>query len=59
MQPWLNRCLFAASLWLLLHQAFAQADAGIAIAGLISIQPVNDTWLGNPYLDVGLGGLGR
>jgi hypothetical protein len=36
--------------------ASAQSDVGIAIAGLVSLQPVNDTWVGSPYLDEGIGG---
>ena len=57
MKHWLNRWMFAALLWSLPHQAFAQTDVGIAIEGLISIQPINDTWVGSPYLDVGIGGI--
>ena len=36
--------------------ARAQTDIGIAIAGLVSLQPVNDSWVGSPYLDEGIGG---
>src|SRR5678810_820873 len=57
MKHWLNRWMIAAVLWFLPHQAFAQPDVGIAIEGLISIQPINDTWVGSPYLDVGIGGI--
>jgi hypothetical protein len=35
----------------------AQSDAGITVAGLLSLQPVNDTYIGNPYLDAGIGGV--
>lgn len=52
--------VFSAALLLLLlapGAALAQADAGIAIAGLLSIQPVDETWIGSPYLDEGIGGL--
>lgn len=36
--------------------ARAQSDVGIAIAGLVSLQPVNHSWVGSPYLDKGIGG---
>lgn len=36
--------------------AFAQADLGIAIEGLVSIQPIDDSWVGSPYLSEGIGG---
>lgn len=57
MKHWLNRPLLAALLSFLPHQAFAQTDVGISIEGLASIQPVNDSWVGSPYLDVGIGGI--
>jgi hypothetical protein len=57
MKHWLNRSLLAALLWFLPHQAFAQPDVGIVIEGLASFQPVNDSWVGSPYLDVGIGGI--
>ena len=57
MKHWLNRSLLTALLWFLPHQAFAQTDVGISLEGLVSIQPINDTWVGSPYLDVGVGGV--
>jgi hypothetical protein len=37
--------------------AQAQTDAGISIAGIVSLQPVDDSWVGSPYLDEGVGGI--
>src|SRR5262245_57064603 len=56
MKHWLNRSLLAAGLWFLPHQALAQTDVGITAAGLVSIQPVDDTYVGSPYLNEGIGG---
>lgn len=57
MKQWLTRSLLAAVLGCLPHQAFAQTDVGVVIEGLVSIQPVNDSWVGSPYLDFGIGGV--
>jgi len=57
MKHWLTRSLLAALLWFFPREAFAQADVGISIEGLAAIQPVNDAWVGSPYLDVGIGGI--
>jgi hypothetical protein len=38
--------------------ARAQTDVGILATGLVSIQPVDDSWVGMPYLNEGLGGIG-
>jgi hypothetical protein len=35
--------------------AQAQAGAGVSIAGIASLQPVDDSWVGSPYLDEGIG----
>jgi len=38
--------------------AFAQgADAGISGTGIMSIQPIDDGYLGGPYLNKGIGGI--
>jgi len=38
--------------------AFAQgADAGISGTGIMSIQPIDDGYLGGPYLNEGIGGI--
>ena len=50
---------FSLALTLLLATAAgarAQTEVGIAITGLVSLQPVNDSWVGSPYLDEGIGG---
>jgi hypothetical protein len=53
-----TRVLFATLLWLLPHQAFSQTtDAGITVVGLASFQPVDDSYVGGPYLSEGLGGV--
>ena len=51
-----SRALLVALLLLLPRTGLAQTDAGIAVEGLLSIQPINDEWLGSPYLDGGVGG---
>lgn len=44
--------------WLLPTQSFAQdTNIGISGLGLVSFQPVNDAYVGSPYLDEGIGGL--
>ena len=40
------------------NEAAAQTDVAIDLVGLVSIQPVDESWVGMPYLDVGLGGIG-
>jgi hypothetical protein len=52
----LRRTLLCLTCSLVSLPAFAQTDAGIAIQGLVSIQPVNESWVGSPYLDEGIGG---
>ena len=36
--------------------AYAQTDVGISFAGIVSMQPINEEWVGSPYLDEGIGG---
>ena len=36
--------------------AYAQSDVGISIAAIVSVQPINEDWVGSPYLDEGIGG---
>ena len=38
--------------------AAAQTDVGLNAVGLVSIQPVDESWVGMPYLNEGLGGIG-
>ena len=38
--------------------AFAQTDAGVSASALLSIQPIDDAYVGSPYLSEGIGGLG-
>ena len=38
--------------------AQAQADVGVTAAALASVQPIDDTYVGSPYLSEGIGGLG-
>lgn len=37
--------------------ATAQADVGVSGSGLISIQPIDDAYVGEPYLSAGVGGI--
>jgi hypothetical protein len=38
--------------------AHAQADVGIMTAALASVQPIDDAYVGSPYLSEGVGGIG-
>jgi hypothetical protein len=57
----MKRLVYAAvtiASWLLPHPSFAQgADIGISGVGLLSIQPIDDAYVGGPYLSEGIGGL--
>jgi len=54
---WLIYAVTIAS-WLLPHQSFAQdTDIGISGVGLVSVQPVDDGYVGSPYLSEGIGGV--
>lgn len=59
MTTWLTRALVTASLSCsAVTPVFAQGpDVGIAALGVVSIQPVDDTYVNGPYLDAGLGGV--
>ena len=57
MKLWIAHGVLAALSLFLPHQAFAQTNVGISVAGIMSFQPVNETWLGGPYLDEGIGGI--
>jgi hypothetical protein len=44
--------------WMLPRSSFAQGvDAGISGVGLLSIQPIDDAYVGGPYLSEGIGGV--
>ena len=57
-----HHLVFAAVMivsWFLPDQSFAQGpDIGISGVGLVSIQPVDDAYVGSPYLNEGIGGIG-
>jgi hypothetical protein len=58
MKQRLIRGLLAGLLWFLPHQSFAQTtEAGITFVGLASIQPIDDAYVGGPYLSEGIGGV--
>jgi hypothetical protein len=43
---------------LLPHRSFAQGtDVGISGVGLLSVQPIDDSYVGSPYLSEGIGGI--
>jgi|RhiMethySRZTD1v2_1073278.scaffolds.fasta_scaffold450240_2 hypothetical protein len=56
----MKRLIYAAitiASWLLPHPSFAQgADVGISGFGLLAIQPIDDAYVGSPYLSEGIGG---
>jgi hypothetical protein len=57
----MRRLIYAAvtiASWLLPHPSFAQGpDIGISGVGLLAIQPIDDAYVGSPYLSEGIGGL--
>ena len=58
-----RRRFLPAALWLAVllapaAPAGAQARVSLDGAGVLSVQPVDDTYVGDPYLDQGLGGAG-
>ena len=56
----MKRLIYAAvtiASWLLPHPSFAQGtDVGISGVGLLAIQPIDDAYVGSPYLSEGIGG---
>jgi hypothetical protein len=59
MKHWLIYSAIGIASWLLPHQSYAQdTDIGISGVGLLSIQPVDDAYVGGPYLSEGVGGVG-
>jgi hypothetical protein len=59
MKHWLIFVAVTTASCLLPHQSFAQGtDLGISGVGLVSIQPIDDAYVGSPYLSEGIGGLG-
>lgn len=42
--------------WLLPVESFAQVDVGVSGSALISFQRIDDTYVGGPYLNAGIGG---
>ena len=59
MKHWLIYSAIGIASWLLPHRSFAQGtDLGISGVGLLSIQPIDDTYVGGPYLSEGIGGVG-
>ena len=59
MKTWLGYALFLSLGAVLPQESFAQGvDVGISGVDLASIQPRDDTYIGGPYLNEGLGGDG-
>lgn len=59
MKGWVVVAVFLSVFALLPLEAFAQGiDVGVSGVGLVSIQPRDDTYIGGPYLNEGLGGIG-
>lgn len=58
MTTWIARSLFAVLLSSVVPAAsFAQGvDVGITGLGLVSLQPIDDSYVGGPYLSEGIGG---
>jgi hypothetical protein len=59
MKRWLFCFAFMCSAMGSADDSFAQGtDVGISGVGSISVQPVDDTYVGSPYLSEGIGGVG-
>jgi hypothetical protein len=59
MRHWLIFAAVTVSSWLLPNQSFAQGtDVGISGVGLVSVQPIDEAYVGSPYLNEGIGGWG-
>jgi hypothetical protein len=57
MKHWFIFAAVMIASWLFPQQSFAQGtDVGISGVGLLSIQPVDDAYVGSPYLSEGIGG---
>src|SRR5262245_11010146 len=41
-----------------ISSASAQSDIGVSGSALLAIQPIDDTYVGEPYLSEGIGGIG-
>lgn len=48
---------FLAIISLLATPALAQVDVGISGSALVSLQPIDDAYVGSPYLSEGIGGV--
>ena len=57
MRTWLI-CLSFVALIFLASDAAAQTDGGAYGIALLSIQPIDDAYVGSPYLSEGIGGIG-
>jgi hypothetical protein len=59
MKHWLIFVAVTIASCVLPRQSFAQGtDIGISGVGLVSIQPIDDAYVGSPYLSEGIGGFG-
>jgi hypothetical protein len=59
MKHWLIYAAVTIASWLLPHLSFAQGtDVGISGFGLVSVQPIDEAYVGSPYLNEGIGGWG-
>ena len=58
MKQWITLGALVTVLWLLPNRAFAQSDVGVAVAGMVSFQPIDDAYVGSPYVNEGIGGIG-
>ena len=56
MKHGISLSVLVALFLLLPHESLAQTDVGVSGSGIISLQPINDAWVGSPYLDEGIGG---
>jgi hypothetical protein len=50
-------CSIAIGLCFAASPASAQIDVGVSAAALLAIQPIDDSYVGSPYLSEGIGGI--
>ena len=53
----LHRAAIAGLICLAPSLAYAQVDLGVTPAAIISVQPIDDSYVGEPYLSKGVGGI--
>ena len=51
-------CPIALAVCFAASHAFAQTEVGVSASALVAFQPIDDSYVGSPYLSEGIGGIG-